>query len=63
MTVSRKSKSGAYASASDALLDREAELERWLHEDVIAGHAEYMADPSLGVSADALLERIRARQA
>ncbi len=38
-------------------------IERWLREEVIAGHTEYMADPSKGVSAEAILDRIKARRA
>jgi antitoxin ParD1/3/4 len=43
--VERKIKSGAYASVSEVmrdgirkLLDRDAALERWLKEEVVAGH-------------------------
>jgi hypothetical protein len=43
-----------------AVHERDAAIERWLHEEVMAGHAEYMADPSKGVSADAILDRIKA---
>jgi hypothetical protein len=38
-------------------------FERWLREEVIAGHEKYMADPSKGVSAEAILDRIKARRA
>lgn len=68
--VERKIKSGAYASVSEvmrdgirALLDRDAALERWLREEVVAGHNEYLADPSKGVPADALLAHVKARRA
>lgn len=68
--VERKIKSGAYASVSEvmrdgvrALLDREAAVEKWLREEVVAGHREYLADPSKGVPAEAILERIKARRA
>jgi putative addiction module CopG family antidote len=68
--VERKIDSGAYASVSEvmcdgvrALLERDAAIERWLREDVVAGHHEYMADPSKGVPAEALLDRIKARRA
>jgi antitoxin ParD1/3/4 len=68
--VEGKIKSGAYASVSEvmrdgvrALLERDAAIERWLREEVIAGHEEYMADPSGGVPADAILDRIKARRA
>ena len=39
----------------------ETGIERWLRE-VIAGHEEYMADPSKGVSAEQILDRIKARR-
>jgi antitoxin ParD1/3/4 len=68
--VERKIKSGAYASVSEvlrdgvrALMERDAAVERWLREEVIAGHQEYMADPSKGVPAEAILGRIKARRA
>jgi antitoxin ParD1/3/4 len=64
--VEQKIKSGAYASVSEvmrdgirALLEREAAVERWLREEVAAGHAEYLADPSKAVPADEVLMRIR----
>ena len=67
--VERKIKSGAYASVSEvmrdgvrALLERDAAVERWLREEVVAGHEEYLADPSKGVAADAVLERIKGRR-
>jgi antitoxin ParD1/3/4 len=68
--VEEKIKSGAYSSASEvmrdgvrALLERDAAVERWLREDVLAGHDEYMADPSKGVPAEDILDRIKARRA
>jgi putative addiction module CopG family antidote len=68
--VEAKIKSGAYASASEvvrdgvrALLDRDAAVEKWLREEVVAGHLEYLADPSKGVTAEAVLDRIKARRA
>jgi putative addiction module CopG family antidote len=68
--VEAKIKSGAYASVSEvvregvrALLERDAAVERWLREEVLAGHAEYMADQSKGVPADAIMGRIKARRA
>ncbi len=67
--VEAKIKSGAYASVSDvmrdgvrALIDRDAAVEKWLREEVVAGHQEYLADPSKGVLAEALLERIKGRR-
>jgi len=67
--VEKKIKSGMYASASEvmrdgvrALLERDAALERWLREEVVAGHQEYTADPSKGVPAEKVVDRIRARR-
>jgi putative addiction module CopG family antidote len=68
--VESKIRSGAYASVSEvmrdgvrALLERDAAVERWLREEVVAGHKEYLADPSKGVPAEAILGRIKARRA
>ncbi len=63
--VERKVKSGAYASVSEvvrALLERDAAVERWLREEVVPGHQEYLADSTKGVPADAVLKRIKARR-
>jgi antitoxin ParD1/3/4 len=68
--IERKVKSGAYASVSDvvrdgvcALLERDAAVEQWLREEVIAGREEYLGDPSQGVPAEHILDRIKARRA
>jgi antitoxin ParD1/3/4 len=68
--VERKIKSGAYASVSEvvrdgvrALFERDAAVERWLREEVVPGHREYLADPAKGVPADAVLKRIKSRPA
>ncbi len=68
--VEKKIQSGAYASVSEvvrdgmhALMERDAAVERWLREEVLAGHAEYMADPARGVQADQILARIKGRRA
>ncbi len=68
--VEGKIKSGAYASVSEvmrdgvrALLERDAAVEKWLREEVGAGHREYLADPSKGIPAEAILGRIKARRA
>jgi putative addiction module CopG family antidote len=67
--VERKIESGAYATVSEvrrdgmrALMERDAAAERWLRDEVIAGHAEYMADPSKGVPASEILARIKDRR-
>ena len=67
--VNDKVSSGAFHSASDvvregleALIDRKDALDRWLRETVVAGHREYLSDPSKAVPADEILERIRRRK-
>ena len=57
--IEGKIKSGAYASVSE----HDAAVEQWPREEVIAGHQEYMADPSNGIPAEAILDRIKARRA
>ena len=68
--VEKKVKSGAYASVSDvvrdgvrALLDRDIEVEQWLRDEVIPGHDEYLADPTKGVPAEEIFDRIKSRRA
>ena len=68
--VENKIKSGDYATVSEvmrdgvrALLERDAAVERWLREEVVAGHGEYSADPSKGVPANEILGRIKIRRA
>jgi putative addiction module CopG family antidote len=65
--VEKKVQSGAYATVNDvvrdgvrALLDHDEAIDRWLRDEVVAGHAEYMAEPSAGVPADKILARIKA---
>ncbi|RDJ25013.1 type II toxin-antitoxin system ParD family antitoxin [Bosea caraganae] len=67
--VEDKVKSGVYSSVSEvmrdgirALIERDAALERWLREEVVAGHAEYLAAPSKGVPAEEVLDHIKARR-
>ncbi len=68
--IERKIKSGAYASVSEvvrdgvcALLERDTAVEQWLREEVVAGHQEYLADPSRGVPAEEILDRIKVSRA
>ena len=68
--VAGKVESGRYNSASEvvrdgvrALIERDTAVELWLQEEVVSGHQEYMADPSKGVPADAVLSRIKGRRA
>ncbi len=67
--IEGKIKSGDYASVSDvvrdgvyALIERDAAVEQWLRDEVIAGHQEYLADPSKGVPAEDILARVKARR-
>lgn len=66
--VEDKIKSGNYASVSEvlrdgvrALLERDAAVERWLREEVVAGHLAHLADPSGAVSGDEVMARIKAK--
>lgn len=68
--IEDKVAAGEYASVSDALregvqslLDRDIAVERWLREEVLPGHAEYLADPSSAVPLDQVIGRIKARRA
>jgi antitoxin ParD1/3/4 len=47
------------ASAKWSLLEHDAAVERWLREEVVPCHQEYLADPTKGVPADAVLKRIK----
>jgi len=68
--VERTVRSGAYASASDViregvrvLIERDAKIDQWLREEVVAGHYEYLADPEKAVPANQMLERIKSGRA
>jgi antitoxin ParD1/3/4 len=69
VAVEDKIKSGSYASVSEVmrdgvrvLMERDAAVERWLREEVLAGHRE-LADPSKGVPATEILGRVTRRDA
>lgn len=62
--------SGSYQSRSDVvqdglrvLIERDEALETWLRTEVVAGHAEDLADPSKGVPAEQVMDRIKAHRA
>src|SRR5690606_7085244 len=68
--IDRKVRSGEYASVDQlieegtrALLEHDAAVEIWLRGEVTSGHRDYLADPSKGVSADTILDRIKTRRA
>jgi hypothetical protein len=41
----------------------EAAIDQWLRDEVMAGHQEYLADPSKGIPAEDILARVKARRA
>lgn len=67
--VEEKIRSGGYTSVSEvvrdgmrALIERDTVVERWLREEIVAGHEAYLADPSKGVPAGELLDRVKSRR-
>jgi putative addiction module CopG family antidote len=67
--VEQKITSGRYASVSEvmrdglrALMERDAAIDRWLREEVVPGHQDYLADPSKAVPADQIMKRLKARR-
>jgi len=68
--VESKVQSGHYASVSEvlrdgvrALIERDAAFEKWLRDEVVASIKEYEADPSTGIPARDMMQRLRARGA
>ena len=64
--LEEKVRSGEFDSVQDALIEgartllqRDAEIDHWLRHEVVAGHAEYLTDPSAAIAADVLLDRIK----
>ena len=65
--VKAKVTSGEYASESEVIRDglrtlqaRDAALENWLRGEVAKSFDEFAADPSIGVSSDDIMARLRA---
>lgn len=60
---------GEYASAEEmlkvgvqTLIDRDVALDRWLRDEVVAGHAEYLADPGKAMDAENVLAHLKDRR-
>ena len=65
--VKAKVSSGEYATESEVIRDglrtllaRDAAVENWLRGEVAKSYDEFAADPSLGVPANKIMERLRA---
>jgi antitoxin ParD1/3/4 len=63
-------RSGAYASGSEvvraglrALQERDAAVERWLREEVVPVYDAMKADPSRGIPAKKVFEKVRSHHA
>lgn len=68
--IDRKVASGTYASGSEvvraglrALQERDAAVERWLHEEAGPAYDAMMADPSRAIPANNVFAAIKARHA
>jgi len=66
--IDRLVETGAYASASEvvraglrALEERDAAVELWLRQEVVAAYDALEADPSLAVPANAVFEAVAVR--
>lgn len=65
--VKAKVTSGEYASESEVIRDglrilqaRDAALENWLRGEVAKSYDEFTVDPSIGIPASEVMERLRA---
>ena len=64
--VKAKVTSGEYASESEVIRDglralqaRDAAVENWLRGEVAKSYDEFAADPSIGIPANEVMERLR----
>jgi antitoxin ParD1/3/4 len=65
--VKAKVASGEYATESEVIREglrtlqaRDAAVERWLREEVAKSYDEHVADPSIGMPGDEVMNRLRA---
>lgn len=64
--IEKQVQSGSYRSISELVteairmkVDDDDTLERWLHLEIPAGHAEYLADPSAAIPAESVMDWIK----
>jgi antitoxin ParD1/3/4 len=66
--IDAKLATGTYSSGSEvvreglrALMERDAVIEKWLHEEVMPTLKRYEANPESGIPIDEAFERVRAK--
>jgi antitoxin ParD1/3/4 len=53
--------SGVVRNGLPTLQARDAAIEKWLHGEVAKSYDAYKADPSIGIPAERIVSRLRAR--